>query len=329
MNMNLRQLRAFIAGAETSSFSLAAERIGISQPGFSLLIRQLETELGLKLFDRTTRHVELTPEGREFAKRIQRVLDDLDMACADLDDLRRMRRGKVRIAILPSAASTILPGLALRLSAMAPEFEVGIIERPAELIQDSVRTGEVDFGIGVELAPSTGLSFTSLVHDRLVCLCREDDPLARDPYPDWAAICARPFIGFAPGTSIDQQVRALSALMGAAPARRSEINAIHTAVAMARAGLGVTLIPELALGGLDLSGLRLRALEHPAALREIGLVLLRRRNRSPATLTVLDLFQRSSAGVAHEVLLAFRDLETIRLPKGGPVELSGARVSES
>ncbi|MDK3019704.1 LysR family transcriptional regulator [Pseudodonghicola flavimaris] len=322
MNLNLRQLRAFIAGVHAGSFSEAAERIGITQPGFSLLIRQLETELGLRLFDRTTRRVELTPEGREFAGRVQRVLDDLDSACRDLEDMRLMKRGRVRIAILPSAASTILPALARRLSLEAPDLEISITERPADLLQDCVERGDADFGIGPPPDAAPGLSFVPLTTDRLVCICRESDPLAARAEPDWATICGFPLIGFPPGTSIDQQVRALADLHGQPIPRRSEVSGINTAIALVRAGLGFTLIPELALGGLDLSGLNLRAIDSPAARRDVGLIMQRRRTRSPATLTVLDLFQRAGAGVAQEMLSQFRDLERITLPPTRPVPAS-------
>lgn len=317
MNVNLRQLRAFIAGVQSNSFSEAAERMGITQPGFSLLIRQLEEELGLRLFDRTTRRVEVTSEGLEFYDRIARILDDLDDACQDMTDLRLLRRGRVRIAILPSAGATILPPLLSRMVEEHPDIEVSIVERLAEPLQESVENEEVDFGIGTRPSKASNLRFEPLLKDRLVCLCHENDPLAQIASPSWEDLSKRPFIGFSGNTSIEHQVRVLSAQLGSNLLRRSEISGLNTALGLVRSGVGITLIPELALGGLDLSGLVLRALEGPAAQREIGLIMLRRRSRSPATLAVLDMFQRSGAAIGNDSLARFKDLPRIALSEVG------------
>lgn len=316
MNVNLRQLRAFVAGVRATSFSEAAERLGITQPGFSLLIRQLEVELGLKLFDRTTRRVEVTLEGREFARKVEQILEDLDSACRDMEDRKSLRRGRVRIGLLPSAGAMILPPLLSRLSAEMPEIEISVVEHLAEPLQESVEREMVDFGIGMNPRNTPGLRFVPILEDRLICLCAKSDPIATMEAPTWDDLCARPFIGFTGNTSIDHQVRALLTEAGTSFVRRSEISGLNTAVGLVRAGLGITLIPELGLGGLDLTGLGLRAVDSRTARRQIGLIMLRRRTRSPATLAVIDVFERSAAAAAAEVLAQFRDLPRIRLPEG-------------
>src|SRR5690348_15305386 len=87
MNISLRQIRAFLAVAELGSFTEAGERLGLSQPALSLLVRQLETQLNLRLFDRTSRRTTLTSGGREFEQSVVKVVTDLDSAVAGARDL--------------------------------------------------------------------------------------------------------------------------------------------------------------------------------------------------------------------------------------------------
>src|SRR5258706_16473168 len=105
MNISTRQLRAFLSLAEERSFTRAAALTHLSQPAFSALIRSLEESLAQRLFDRSTRHVELTTEGRAFEASAQRVLAEFDGALAGARDFAARRRGRVAIALLPSLAA--------------------------------------------------------------------------------------------------------------------------------------------------------------------------------------------------------------------------------
>src|SRR5881409_1988343 len=109
MNVSTRALHAFVTLAEQRSFTRAAALCHLSQPAFSALIRALEDNLGARLFDRTTRSVELTAEGRVFVESARRLLRDVDDALADLRDHAARRRGRVAIAVLPSLAAGWLP----------------------------------------------------------------------------------------------------------------------------------------------------------------------------------------------------------------------------
>ena len=108
-DLSTRQLRAFLALAEHRNFTRAAQTSHLSQPAFSALIRTLEDAIGTRLFDRDTRSVKLTPEGRLFESSARRLLDDMGSAMGDLADHVERRKGRVRIAALPSVASGLLP----------------------------------------------------------------------------------------------------------------------------------------------------------------------------------------------------------------------------
>ncbi|HEY9320647.1 MAG TPA: LysR family transcriptional regulator, partial [Achromobacter sp.] len=104
MNLSARQLRAFVALADERHFTRAAQRCHLTQPAFSALIRSLEDSAGLRLFDRNTRHVELTAEGRVLDASARRLLADMDLVMEDLRDHAARRRGRVALAALPSLA---------------------------------------------------------------------------------------------------------------------------------------------------------------------------------------------------------------------------------
>src|SRR5574341_703365 len=108
-NLSTRQLRAFVALAEARNFTRAAARCHLSQPAFSALIRSLESTLGARLFDRTTRTVELTAEGSLFLDGAMRLLHDVQATVADLGDHVARRRGRVSLAALPALAAGWLP----------------------------------------------------------------------------------------------------------------------------------------------------------------------------------------------------------------------------
>src|SRR4051812_31823907 len=104
MNFKLRQLEGFLAAAQARSFSAAAEKMAMTQPAFSQLVRELEHLAGTRLFERTTRRVELTEAGRVLLAQVRRPLEDLQHAHESLAELAAGRAGSVTFAILPSAA---------------------------------------------------------------------------------------------------------------------------------------------------------------------------------------------------------------------------------
>src|SRR3954468_9783590 len=152
MNLSTRQLRAFVALAEQRSFTRAAVLTHLSQPAFSALIRALEDTLGQRLFDRSTRHVEVTAEGREFEASARRVLAEFDGAVAGARDLAARRRGRVSIALLPSLAAGWLPAVLAEFRAAHPGIDLDVADVLSEACIEQVRNGKADFAIAATRA---------------------------------------------------------------------------------------------------------------------------------------------------------------------------------
>lgn len=126
MNISARDIQAFLALAEVKNFTRAAARCHLSQPAFSALIKALEDHVGLKLFDRSTRHVLLTQEGERFWLSAQRIAEELEDCAKAMRDTAQLARGHVAVALLPSLAAGWLPGVLAQFLARHPGVEVAV-----------------------------------------------------------------------------------------------------------------------------------------------------------------------------------------------------------
>src|SRR5579871_5280743 len=145
MNISLRQLRVFLAVARQRHFRRAAEQLHLSQPAVSRHIAELEAELGLRLFDRTTREVLPTETGRYLESAIERVLDELEGVLEHVHSEGERRRGKVRVASVPTLSASLMPACIADCHQRYPELTIQLHDQAQTHVLDSVRGGEVDF----------------------------------------------------------------------------------------------------------------------------------------------------------------------------------------
>ena len=306
MNVTLRQLRAFLVGTKTASFSEAAGRANLTQPGFSLLVQQLETELGVRLFDRTTRRVELTQSGRDLGGRLERVLEDLDQA---LDDVRldvARQHGHVVMGVMPSIGASIVGDIYARMKADHPGISLTIREDQAIPLAHLVADNLVDFAISVSVPPDHDLTFSPLMQDRMVFVLHPDEPILAGGKPRWQDVFALPYIAFAQSSVQERVARALQTA-GVTVKPVAEVKFIATAIGMVRARIGFAILPELALGMADVSDLIVLPMS-PAVTRKVGIVANSQRSLSPAAVVTRDAvlqvakaFERRRAA-AHDLI---------------------------
>lgn len=297
MNVTLRQLRAFVAGADNASFSEAARQVGLTQPGFSLLIRQLEEELAVRLFDRTTRRVALTSVGEELVTRVRRILQELDESFQDVRDLRSKHKGRVVIASLPSAAASIISTAINRVKTAYPGVRVTILEGLAGSISDAVLRREADFGFGADFSSNSELLFTPMAMDKLVGVFPLGDPVLTLKEITWMDLATRPFIRFSGASSIQFYVDRAINDAGVHLQRAGEVAHMTTAISLVSSGAGFTTLPELALGSLNLEKVAIRPVGSPIATRTLGTLTLKRRSASPAS----EIAQLAVASVCHDM----------------------------
>ncbi|NLD67530.1 MAG: LysR family transcriptional regulator [Limnobacter sp.] len=289
-NVSLRQLQAFLALAEQRSFTRAAALSHLSQPAFSALISQLEGALGLRLFDRSTRHVEPTPEGIEFERSARRVLAELDAALSGVSDQLARRRGRVSIALLPSLAAGWLPEILHDYRAAYPGVEIEVADVLSEPCVDLVRRGQADFALAAVRADTEELQAEPFCRDDFHLVCPAGHPLLALAEVRPRDVAAWPFVHMARNSSVRQYLD--SALHPLKMKTLMEVDQLATVMGMVRAGLGVSMIPALTLFHFAQPGLVTRRLAWAGLERHIYLV--RRRERS-LSLAAQSLYERVKA----------------------------------
>ena len=276
INISLRQLRAFIALTEQGSFTRAADQTHLSQPAFSALIRSLEENLGLRLFDRSTRHVELTTEGREFAVSARRVLAEVGSALDGARDHLARRRGRVALALLPSLAAGWLPEVLAGFRVEFPGVELKVMDVLSEICIDHVRSGTADFAIAATCVETPELRAELFYRDEFHLVVPIGHPLLKLPEIRPRDLAAYPFIHLSRTSSVRQYRDA--ATLPLQMQSLMEVDQLATVMGMVRAGLGISVVPTLTLFHFRQPELATRPLPWSGLKRSIYLV--RRRDRS-------------------------------------------------
>lgn len=275
MDINFRQLRAFILIAQTLSFTRTSELLHLSPPALSYSIRKLEEALGLKLFARNTRSVELTPAGEHFLPQAQQLLRVMGDAVNDAQELLNLDNGTLRLAALPTAAASFLPGAIAAFSRDHPGVQVSLQDGRAGEVKDWVLTGEVDVGITSLPEDMLGLEFKHLVNDNLVLLVRDEGF-------DTESWKTRPYIALTADTSIRPLADVTLQHLGVSSEPAWQVAHMSTAAAMVREGLGFTLLPTSCMSFLHLGeALQVLSVVQPVQ-RSLGLLQRKPVRQTPA-----------------------------------------------
>ncbi|GAA5233077.1 LysR family transcriptional regulator [Verticiella sediminum] len=257
--------------AETLSFSRAAAKIGMTQPAFSQMIRELESLLELRLFDRTTRHVALTPAGRQLLSQMQRGVGEIESACRNALSLARLERGRLALAVLPSLAfGFVMPALA-EFRAAYPGIGIHLHEDHNAMLLEKVRQHEVEFALCGYADTDAGLHFEQLFVDELVCVMPAGHRHTSLAVLPWQDLRDESMIVVSASSTTNARVR--DAMLRHAGGKVAEYEVLNmvTALSMVRTGFGVTIIPRVALAELNMRGLVFRSLGEPRPLRRVGL----------------------------------------------------------
>lgn len=294
LNVTIRQIQAFLAVAELGSFTRAAERLHAAQPALSLLLRQLEEELGTRLLDRTTRRVELTEAGREFKNSADRILDELQHAARSARDHAARRRGRIGIVAPPLLAAVLLPDAMAEFSRAHPGIEIKLIEARTDQIVDLVRSGGADCGVGTFAVDESGIDRTRLTRDNLMLFCVPGCELAERPKVTWddVARSGLPLITLTRDSGIRLLVE-----VGFESARKPlqpafEVTQITTALALTAANLGVAVLPAYAWNAARRDQLVVREMTKPAIVRDIVMISPQGRTRTPAVIAFEAVLRR-------------------------------------
>ncbi|WP_077967369.1 LysR family transcriptional regulator [Ensifer adhaerens] len=295
MNITLRQLRAFIAVAELGQFNIAARHLHLTQSAVSILIRDLEQEMGVRLFDRHTRMVSLTLVGQEFLPQARKIMKDLELAVGDVRDNASLKRGQVTIAAAIVLAATVVPPIIARFLNKYPEISVNIRDMPEEQITPALKRHEVDIAVGTLSEEDPEIAATPLLRDKLMLVCREDHRFGERKSVRWAELKDETLITLAASNPLRNIVE--HNLIRVVPNYRPkyEVRFSTTAISMIAAGMGVAVLPENSGQLASAVGVTTIDLIDPTVMRDVSLLQRRHHSLSPAAEHLKAAFVASAA----------------------------------
>jgi DNA-binding transcriptional LysR family regulator len=295
MDVDLRHLQALVAVARDGSFTRAAKAVHVSQPTFTVQIRHLETALGVRLVDRNTRSVQLTPIGRELAPVLERILRELDSALLNTQALSSRASGFVSVAALPTLSANVLPGIISAFRTENPGVAIHLRDAVSVKVAGMVRAGEADFGFASLPVSEPDMEFTPLFNDRLSAIFQRHSPLARKRSIALKDIVSSPLILMGRDSRVRAVVDRALAAIGHFTPPAYEASYISTALGMVEAGLGVTILPASVLRMDRSRDLVNRPIQNPRIDREVGIIQLRGRSLSPAAAAFSQAIRRRCA----------------------------------
>lgn len=246
-HVTLRQLRLFLTVARTGSFSRAGGEIGLTQSAVSRAIRELEDELELRLFDRTTRDVQLSAVGEELSAHLSRLLDELDEVLREVSGLGAQRRGRVIVAASPTLAARLLPACVARCAQRYPLVQWILKDEVQSDVIAHVRSGEVDFGVVVGPFEADDMIVDALRTDTFVAVLRADHPLAERAALHWRDLDGQTLALLDHSSGSRPIIDRLMAQAGVAPRAVHDLAYSATVFGMVEAGLGMSVLPALSL----------------------------------------------------------------------------------
>ncbi len=296
-DIRARELLTVMALAEYGSFVAAAAYLKTSQPALTRTVKRVERVLGVMLFSRNTRRVEITAAGREFVAVAERMLNDLQLTVRNLSEVTNEQRGRITISTYSAFASHALPELVRQYREKRPSIEVRIREgRQSEIVED-VRSGVADFGVGYVNTLPDMLQSTTLRRESLYAVIPTAHPLAFRKRPRVKLIELRdePLVSPPSDTYLRRLIDGAAATAGFPLRYAVTVERLLSVTSHVRAGVGIAILPWGVLPPPPWIGFHAAVLAEPQLSVSVGLITLRGRYLTPAASSMIALIQESTS----------------------------------
>lgn len=288
--VTIRHLRCFLAVADSGSFTVASNRMFLTQSSLTATIQQFEEAVGLKLFDRTTRRVVMTEAARRFHGEAQKILKEFDAAIGDLKALAHGEQGNIRIA---AAASIIYQFLTRAIPVFRqsyPNVTISLRDAGSEQVERMLLDGDLDFAITSRHKGYPDLDYTPLIEDRYGVLCLPQHRLGRGTRPlRWSDLPLGEYVAFSADTGIGSFLATHASFSPLLSTPHDEVSSTTSLYAMLSLGDRFSIVPALAARADDFPDLRFRELREPVLTRKICLITRRLRSLSPSARRIMDI----------------------------------------
>jgi LysR family transcriptional regulator, hydrogen peroxide-inducible genes activator len=291
--MNLKDLKYLVALADTGHFGKAAERTFVSQPTLSAQIKKLEDYLGVKLVERQPKNIQLTEVGREIVVRARRMLHDGEEIVAVARNNTDPFAGKLRMALIPTIGPYLLPRVMPKLRKALPSLSLMLYEYQTEPLLKKLRDGEIDLGILALPVDQDGVESRTLYEEDFTVALPTDHPLGAKSTIKTQDLKGQTLLLLEDGHCLRDQALEVCSRVDVREPEDFRATSLETLRQMVVAGLGITLLPELAVEAPFGSqrGLAVRRFAKPAPARTVGAVWRKSSTRSAVIAAVCDVIE--------------------------------------
>jgi LysR family hydrogen peroxide-inducible transcriptional activator len=293
--MNLRDLRYFVALAETRHFGKAAERSFVSQPTLSAQIKKLENYLGVQLIERQPRKVTLTETGSNSLPLARRIVQESDEIVSLARNEHDPLSGKLQVGLIPTIGPYLLPLVARKLRKQLPRLKVMLYEHQTQPLLEKLRAGDIDLGILALPVPLDGLEARSLYDENFTLAVPTNSPLAKRNNVRIDDLKGETLLLLEDGHCLRDQALEVCSRIDVKESEDYRATSLETLRQMVAAGLGITLLPQLATRGPFGSGqgLAVKEFARPVPSRTVGAVWRKSTARTEAIKAVCDAIHSS------------------------------------
>jgi DNA-binding transcriptional LysR family regulator len=291
MNVNLKLMHTFLLVAEHSSFCRAAEVSNRSQSAVSMQIRQLELQLGVSLFHRTTRRVQLTREGDLLLGCARKAVAELQTGLRQIKETVDVQRGRLTLACAPTLAATRLPEILATFQKTYPGVTAHVRELASVEMLDRIRRRDVDFGIGPRCPNATDFQFQPILLDEIYALIPTCLDVGQRESISLLELSHMPTLVLT-GSSLQSMLEKAQKAAGITLNVQYEVQQVQTQIAMATAGLGAAILPRIAIPLKLDPRVRAMPIVDPPLVRELCVVTFRGQFLSPVAARFVEMLQR-------------------------------------
>lgn len=291
--MNLKDLKYLVALADTCHFGRAAERAFVSQPTLSAQLKKLEEFLGVKLVERQPKNVQLTDVGKQVVIRARRMLDEGDEIIALARNNTDPFAGKLKLALIPTIGPYLLPRVMQKIRKALPNLGLMLYEHQTEALLKRLRDGEIDLGVMALPATQEGMESRELYEEAFTVALPNDHPLTARSTIRIQDLKGQTLLLLEDGHCLREQALEVCSRIDVREAEDFRATSLETLRQMVVAGLGITLLPELAVESPFGSqrGMTVREFSKPAPTRTVGAVWRKSSTRAAAITAVCDILQ--------------------------------------
>lgn len=300
INVSSRQLFTFLEIGRLGSFAKAAEQVALSPSGISMLVKELEEQVGARLFERTTRSVTLTEAGQRLLPVAERMVEELQAAASVIRGTQVAVRTRLDVAATPMVSASLMPRVVHEFMSHHPQVRVHLADVEVGVVRSRVLEGDADIGLGFFVKPATGLVRQPLCKFRLMRVSPPGSgPVGVGPSCPWSSLEELPLVGLPAENPIQALIEKHMSRSSRIAHERTTVNLLGTVIGMVQAGIGHAVIPSFALDECLRQGLSVAMLVEPAVTLELFMVTRRGMQPKPAVQEFAAALKQAAARLGH------------------------------